>query len=71
VVGRSLSDLNLHAATGAMVMAIARDGRSVTLPGGSEVLCAGDTIALAGSSDAIAAVRELIAAPLNSDLVQR
>jgi CPA2 family monovalent cation:H+ antiporter-2 len=65
-VGRSLSDLNLHAATGAMVMAIVRDGHSVILPGGSEVLRAGDTIALAGSSDAIAAAHDLLAPPVHS-----
>ncbi len=62
-IGKRLGDLNLHAATGAMVMAIARDGHSVTLPGGSEVLRAGDTITLAGSSAAIAAARELLASP--------
>jgi CPA2 family monovalent cation:H+ antiporter-2 len=67
-IGMSLSDLNLHAATGAMVMAIARDGRSITLPGGSEVLRAGDAIALAGPSEAVAAARELLAVPADSAL---
>jgi CPA2 family monovalent cation:H+ antiporter-2 len=63
VIGKKLGDLNLHAATGAMVMAIARDGHSVILPGGSEDLRAGDTITLAGSTGAIAAARELLLAP--------
>jgi CPA2 family monovalent cation:H+ antiporter-2 len=68
--GRTLSDLNLHAATGAMVMAITRDGQKVILPGGSEILHAGDTIALAGSSEAVAAAREMLdgARPLGSRL---
>ena len=63
-LGKSLGDLNLHATTGATVVAIARDGRGVALPGGEEVLRAGDTLALAGSTDAIAAARNLISAPL-------
>ena len=60
--GKRLRDLNLHAATGAMVMAIARAGSSVILPGGDAILQPGDTIALAGSSTAIAAARELLTA---------
>jgi monovalent cation:H+ antiporter-2, CPA2 family len=70
-IGMSLSDLNLHAATGAMVMAIVRDSRSVTLPGGSEVLRAGDAIALAGPSDAVAAACELLAVPADAALAPR
>ena len=58
----SLGDLNLHAATGATVVAIVRDGRGVALPGGGEILRAGDTLALAGSTDALAAARDLISA---------
>ena len=61
--GMSLGDLNLHAVTGAMVVAIARDGRGVILPGGEEILRAGDTLALAGTTDAVAAARNLISAP--------
>ena len=59
----SLGDLNLHAVTGAMVMAIARDGRGIGLPGGDEILRLGDALALAGSSEAISAARELLFAP--------
>ena len=66
-IGRSLSDLNLHATTGAMVMAIARDGRSVILPGGPEVLAVGDTIVIAGPSGAIAAARALLMNPAHSE----
>jgi hypothetical protein len=70
-IGRSLSDLNLHALTGAMALAIARDGRAVILPGGSEVLREGDTIALAGPSGAVAAARELLATPAHSAPAQQ
>jgi CPA2 family monovalent cation:H+ antiporter-2 len=61
-LGMSLGDLNLHAVTGATVVAIVRDGRGVALPGGGEILRAGDTLALAGSTDALAAARDLILA---------
>jgi CPA2 family monovalent cation:H+ antiporter-2 len=63
----SLRELNLHAATGATVVAIARNGHGVALPSGEETLRAGDTLALAGSRDAIAAARDLIAAPADSE----
>jgi CPA2 family monovalent cation:H+ antiporter-2 len=65
-IGMTLRDLNLHAATGAMVMAIMRDDSSVALPGGSEILRAGDAIALAGSSDAVTAARELLTTSADS-----
>jgi CPA2 family monovalent cation:H+ antiporter-2 len=61
-LGMSLDDLDLHAVTGATVVAIVRDGRGVALPGGGEILRAGDTLALAGSTDALAAARDLILA---------
>ncbi len=63
-VGRSLGEINLHAATGAMVMAVEREGRIVILPGGSEVLRAGDMIALAGPSNAVTAASEILTAPV-------
>jgi len=66
-IGRSLSDLNLHATTGAMVMAIARNGSNVILPGGSEVLRAGDTIVIAGPTDAISAAKGLLAEPSKTE----
>jgi monovalent cation:H+ antiporter-2, CPA2 family len=70
-IGRSLSDLNLHATTGAMVMAIARDGRSVILPGGTEVLGPGDTIVIAGPSGAVAAARHLLTTSAHSEPSQQ
>lgn len=65
--GRSLGNLDLHGRTGAMVIAIARTGGGVVLPGASEILNAGDTVALAGSSDAVAAARDLIVAPAHEE----
>lgn len=61
--GMSLADLNLHAATGATVVAIAREGHDVTLPDSGEILHAGDALALAGSTDALSAASELISTP--------
>ena len=66
-IGMSLSKLNLHAITGATVVAIARDGHGVALPGGEEVIRAGDTLALAGSTDAIATARNLISVPASAE----
>jgi CPA2 family monovalent cation:H+ antiporter-2 len=68
-LGMSLADLNLHAVTGAMVMAIARNGHGITLPGGEEVLRNGDTIALAGSTAAIEAARGLLAPPPTTEAI--
>jgi len=70
-IGRSLSDLNLHAMTGAMVMAIARDGHSVILPCGPEVLGVGDTIVIAGPSGAIAAARDLLTTRAHAEPAQQ
>lgn len=61
-IGMSLGDLNLHAVTGAMVVAIVRGGQGVIVPGGAEVLRAGDTLVLAGPSDAVSAARNLLSA---------
>jgi predicted Kef-type K+ transport protein len=61
-VGMSLADLNLHAVTGAMVVAIERGGHGLIVPGGTEVLRAGDTLALVGPTDAISPARVLLSA---------
>jgi CPA2 family monovalent cation:H+ antiporter-2 len=60
ITGRTLAALDLRGVTGATVLAIARDGRGVALPGPDEVLHAGDVLAVAGTHEAIAAVRELV-----------
>ena len=57
---RSLSELNLRGLTGATVLAISRDGVSITLPSAREVLRAGDLVALAGTREAVRAAKELL-----------
>lgn len=64
-VGRTLAELNLRALTGAMVVAISRDGGEVILPESAEVLRAGDTLALAGATASIASAREILEARAN------
>jgi len=65
-VGRTLAELNLRALTGAMVVAISRDGGEVILPESAEVLREGDTLALAGATAAIAAARAILEARTNA-----
>ncbi|MGA2409453.1 MAG: cation:proton antiporter [Candidatus Binataceae bacterium] len=62
VIGRSLADLNLPSATGAAVVALARDGAGVIIPEEAEVLRPGDTLALVGPREALAAARNLLRA---------
>jgi CPA2 family monovalent cation:H+ antiporter-2 len=57
---RTLSELDLRGLSGATVLAIARDGRSIVLPAASEALRAGDVVTLAGTHDAIASARRLL-----------
>jgi CPA2 family monovalent cation:H+ antiporter-2 len=64
-VGRTLAELNLRALTGAMVVAISRDGGEVILPESGEVLREGDTLALAGATAAIASARAILEARAN------
>ncbi|HET9992024.1 MAG TPA: TrkA C-terminal domain-containing protein, partial [Kofleriaceae bacterium] len=59
-VGKSLTELDLRAATGASVRAISRTGGGTANPSPTEPLRAGDVLALAGSADAIAAARVLL-----------
>jgi CPA2 family monovalent cation:H+ antiporter-2 len=54
-VGRTLADLNLRGATGASVLAIAREDEEMIVPQASEVLHSGDVLALAGTHEAIEA----------------
>jgi CPA2 family monovalent cation:H+ antiporter-2 len=65
-VGRTLAELNLRALTGAMVVAISRDGGEVILPESTEVLREGDTLALAGATAAIASARAILEARANA-----
>ena len=59
-VGRSLSELDLQAATGATVVALARDGGDYAVPEPDLVLRAGDVLELAGSSDSVAAAASFL-----------
>jgi CPA2 family monovalent cation:H+ antiporter-2 len=61
-VGRSLAQLDLRAATGASVLAIARES-GVTVPSPSEELHADDVLAVAGTHEAIGAVRAIVGPP--------
>jgi CPA2 family monovalent cation:H+ antiporter-2 len=61
-VGRSLAQLDLRAATGASVLAIARES-GVAVPSPSEELHADDVLAVAGTHEAIGAVRAIVGPP--------
>jgi CPA2 family monovalent cation:H+ antiporter-2 len=60
-IGRTLAELDLRGMTGATVLAITRDGASVTIPTAQEALRDGDLLALAGTSEAIDAARAVLA----------
>jgi CPA2 family monovalent cation:H+ antiporter-2 len=63
-VGKSLSEVNLRALTGATVLAIFRsagDTPKAIVPSGRETLYAGDVLTVAGTHDAVAAAREILA----------
>jgi len=51
--GKNLAQLNLRALTGATVIAIVRDGKTVPNPSGSETLKGGDTLVLYGNHLAV------------------
>ncbi len=61
-IGRTLGELDLRALTGAMVVAISRDGGKVIIPEAAEVLREGDTLALAGAAASIESAREMLSA---------
>ena len=62
-VGKRLSEIDLHARSGAVIVAIGRDGAEVIVPTGEEVLRSGDVLELAGPSAAIASAIRLLNAP--------
>jgi CPA2 family monovalent cation:H+ antiporter-2 len=59
-VGRTLSDINLRAKTGATVLAIQRDGSRVILPTGRERLEVADVLAISGSRDAVLEAQKIL-----------
>jgi len=60
-VGRTLSDLNLRAMTGATVLAIVRQGQGL-VPTPDDALEVGDVLALAGTHDALESARQILGA---------
>jgi CPA2 family monovalent cation:H+ antiporter-2 len=62
-VGKRLSEIDLHARSGAVIVAIGRDGAGVIVPTGEEVLRIGDVLELAGPTDAVASAIQLLNAP--------
>ena len=58
-IGKTLSSIDLRAATGAAAIAISRD-HEVIVPSGTEVLQEGDVVGLTGTSDSIEAARRLL-----------
>ena len=55
--GRTLQALDVRATTGATIVAIERDGKTLAMPAGGDHLQVGDTVVLIGSDDAIADAR--------------
>ena len=62
-IGRSLAELDLHAQTGAAVLAIARSGGDLIRPEVEVRLERGDVVAVMGCSDAVVAARALLSEP--------
>ncbi|PRQ09951.1 cation:proton antiporter domain-containing protein [Enhygromyxa salina] len=58
--GQTLAGLNVRAATGATIIAISRDGQTISVPSGHEPLVVGDVIALAGAEHAVEAATALL-----------
>lgn len=70
-VGRTIGELDLQATTGAAVVAIERDGSTMTLPEDDEVLRPGDVLALSGSQEAIRDAALIFARPRVEPAVSR
>jgi CPA2 family monovalent cation:H+ antiporter-2 len=58
-VGKTLADLNLRGRTGASVLVIIRDGKSI-VPSATEPLALGDVLAVAGTRNAIDAALTML-----------
>ena len=59
-VGHTLVHLNVRGATGATVLAIARETEGAIVPTGRELLRAGDILVLAGTLEAVSQARKLL-----------
>ncbi|MDZ4818901.1 MAG: cation:proton antiporter [Planctomycetota bacterium] len=60
VAGKTLAEINLRGLTGATILAILRNGETLTVPAGQDVLQGGDVLALAGSSEATSLAESLL-----------
>jgi CPA2 family monovalent cation:H+ antiporter-2 len=58
--GKSLSEINLRAETDATIIAIVRDGKSITNPSGKEKLLSRDTIVITGNHVSVDKAIELL-----------
>ncbi len=52
-IGRTLSELNIRAVTGATIISIVRDGKYINNPSGSEPVMAGDSLVFYGTHNAV------------------
>ncbi|MGL1934226.1 MAG: cation:proton antiporter [Fibrobacterales bacterium] len=59
-VDKSLSELNLRALTGALVMAISSQGKESALPTADTILRSGDVLVLSGSEEAIKSAHAML-----------
>ncbi len=70
-IGKSLSELDLHTNSGAVVVAIGRGDSEVVVPTGDEILRPGDVLELAGSIDAVATAKRLLNQPHSAPVQQQ
>lgn len=52
-IGKTLSEINLRAETDATIIAIVRDGKTITNPSGSEILNLHDTLVITGTHQSV------------------
>jgi CPA2 family monovalent cation:H+ antiporter-2 len=60
LAGRHLRDAGIREATGALVLAVARDGTIIHAPDAEFTLQAGDTILVSGAAEQVAQVEEIV-----------
>jgi CPA2 family monovalent cation:H+ antiporter-2 len=58
--GKSIADLNVHALTGATIIAMVRGSNRTIMPEPSEALQPGDLLALIGSDESVKLARDLL-----------
>jgi CPA2 family monovalent cation:H+ antiporter-2 len=63
LAGRPLRDAGIRESTGALILAVVRDGQIFHSPDASFALRERDTILVSGSAEQVAAVEEMLAAP--------